>query len=263
MTNKIYEIKDEEFRQLVKSSYNIKDILFKLGYSTIHNSWGYTMVKRRMDELHLRTTDFKGRSSTQKTTTVNKNKLFSSNSKHSKNVLRKFILKENLLEYKCAICGISHWNDKTLSLELDHINGVNNDNRLENLRWLCPNCYSQTSTYGSKNIKTEHIITDELRKNIQDCYNKTKNITRVAKELQIKKDIVKEVINTSKTNQKYVIRYDKDNNELRRYSSIAEACQSLINNREVQTKSYKTCRATFLRNCDKFWLNSYWKILDA
>ena len=46
---------------------------------------------------------------------------------------------------KCQI-----WNDKKLSLQLDHINGDNSDNRLENLRFLCPNCHTQTETYCSK-----------------------------------------------------------------------------------------------------------------
>jgi len=47
----------------------------------------------------------------------------------------------------CAICGITDWLGQSLSLHLDHINGINNDNRLENLRLLCPNCHSQTDTY--------------------------------------------------------------------------------------------------------------------
>lgn len=51
----------------------------------------------------------------------------------------------------CAACGIGEeWNGKALSLQLDHINGVPNDNRLENLRLLCPNCHSQTETFAGK-----------------------------------------------------------------------------------------------------------------
>jgi 5-methylcytosine-specific restriction endonuclease McrA len=67
--------------------------------------------------------------------------------------IRKTILKENLIEYKCSECNVIEWNGKTLSLHLDHINGVNNDNRLENLRFLCPNCHSQTETYTGRNKK--------------------------------------------------------------------------------------------------------------
>ena len=52
--------------------------------------------------------------------------------------------------YECSECGLSSWRDRPLSLHLDHINGVNNDNRFENLRFLCPNCHSQTATYCKK-----------------------------------------------------------------------------------------------------------------
>lgn len=67
--------------------------------------------------------------------------------------VRRAILKENLIEYKCSECNVKTWNGKILSLHLDHINGINNDNRLENLRFLCPNCHSQTETYTGKNKK--------------------------------------------------------------------------------------------------------------
>ena len=61
------------------------------------------------------------------------------------------LIKEGYIEYKCAICGIKDWLGQPLSLQLDHINGINDDHRLENLRLLCPNCHSQTDTYAGKN----------------------------------------------------------------------------------------------------------------
>jgi 5-methylcytosine-specific restriction endonuclease McrA len=67
--------------------------------------------------------------------------------------IRKTIIKDNLIPYKCNLCEIDSWLGNKISLHLDHINGVNHDNRLENLRFLCPNCHSQTSTYVGKNKK--------------------------------------------------------------------------------------------------------------
>jgi 5-methylcytosine-specific restriction endonuclease McrA len=55
--------------------------------------------------------------------------------------------------YRCMVCGISRWRGQPLSLHLDHLNGIRNDNRLENLRILCPNCHSQTGTYCKRNAK--------------------------------------------------------------------------------------------------------------
>ena len=64
--------------------------------------------------------------------------------------LRNRLVKEGLLEYKCCECGIKEWREKNISLHLDHINGIRSDNRIENLRILCPNCHSQTETYARK-----------------------------------------------------------------------------------------------------------------
>jgi 5-methylcytosine-specific restriction endonuclease McrA len=64
------------------------------------------------------------------------------------------IIRDLLLSYCCNVCrNTGSHNNKELVLELDHINGINNDNRLENLRFLCPNCHSQTSTSSGKNNK--------------------------------------------------------------------------------------------------------------
>jgi hypothetical protein len=63
------------------------------------------------------------------------------------------LIKNNLLSNRCYICQINEWNNAPLKLQLDHINGNNTDNRIENLRLICPNCHSQTSTFAGKNIK--------------------------------------------------------------------------------------------------------------
>ena len=63
------------------------------------------------------------------------------------------VKKEKLIgELICSECGIKEeWNGKYLSLEMDHIDGDKHNNRRENLRYLCPNCHSQTETFRSKN----------------------------------------------------------------------------------------------------------------
>lgn len=57
-------------------------------------------------------------------------------------------------KYECNICGIKEWNKTHIVLELDHKNGNNRDFRFQNLRFLCPNCHSQTETFCGKNINS-------------------------------------------------------------------------------------------------------------
>jgi 5-methylcytosine-specific restriction endonuclease McrA len=65
--------------------------------------------------------------------------------------LRARILKDKLLDYKCTSCGNDgKWNDKKLTLEVEHINGINDDHSKTNITWLCPNCHSQTKTYRNR-----------------------------------------------------------------------------------------------------------------
>lgn len=74
-------------------------------------------------------------------------------SKLENHKIKNSILKYELIEDKCSCCGISgDYNDSPLTLHLEHINGVRNDHRLENLTFLCPNCHSQTDTYCGRNI---------------------------------------------------------------------------------------------------------------
>ncbi len=74
-----------------------------------------------------------------------------------KSFLLRRALIESGVEYKCVVCGINKWRDKELNLEVDHIDGNSIDNKIENLRFLCPNCHTQTSTYGFRGIKYKII----------------------------------------------------------------------------------------------------------
>jgi len=71
----------------------------------------------------------------------------------SRDAIRKTIIRDNLIPYECQECGnTGEYNGQPLALHLDHINGIKNDHTLSNLRFLCPNCHSQTDTYCGRNI---------------------------------------------------------------------------------------------------------------
>ncbi len=79
-------------------------------------------------------------------------------SSYSRRLLKKRLLKTGMLSNICSICGQKEtWNGKPLRMILDHINGINNDNRLENLRMICPNCGSQCETFCRGN-RSENLI---------------------------------------------------------------------------------------------------------
>jgi 5-methylcytosine-specific restriction endonuclease McrA len=72
------------------------------------------------------------------------------------------LLREGHLANRCRECGISEWQGKPLAVQIDHINGIGSDWRIENLRMLCPNCHSQTDTFAGRNVRRE-------RTNLQEC----------------------------------------------------------------------------------------------
>lgn len=135
----------DELKEIVENSASQREVLSKLGYG--QSGASYKTLKDRCKKYNISLEHFQtdGRSMSTPITL----KDFCENSTRATKNIKNFILKNNLLLYKCQCCGnTGQWLDKELILQLDHINGNNTDNRLENLRFLCPNCHSQTDTWG-------------------------------------------------------------------------------------------------------------------
>lgn len=149
MTSKIDLIPEEEFKQLIQTSYSYNEVLKKIGMG--HGRSSNDILKRRCKQLNISCEHFK-RTGNGYTPKYELQEILVENSSYTNtNRLRIRLVESGLLKNECTICGNPGvWLNQPLSLQLDHINGIHNDNRLENLRILCPNCHTQTDTYGSK-----------------------------------------------------------------------------------------------------------------
>jgi len=106
-------------------------------------------IKKYINENNLDTSHFRHSSKVGYNVTRTNEEVFAKNSDVSQSTVKKrFIAK---VKYECAVCGVASWNNAHLSLQLDHIDGDNQNNLIANLRLLCPNCHSQTENFGSKN----------------------------------------------------------------------------------------------------------------
>jgi len=154
-----------ELEPLVKSSLTLAQVLTKLGLPP--DGRPHRELKRRVAELGLDTTHFRGngwnRGETRSThaaverharsQSIPDDDVFIENSRYlySQGIIRRLLARGWV--YACRECGITSWQSAALSLHLDHINGIHNDHRLVNLRFLCPNCHSQTRTYCRRKMK--------------------------------------------------------------------------------------------------------------
>ena len=163
---------EDEFVELVKKylpiSNSLNHLCNNLGLRGVDGY--YQKLKRIIRENGLSTEHFgtiklsNNGGSRNIYTAMSDDEFFIKNSNRHGSSIIKRLVGGNYKEYKCENCGISEWDGKPLRLQVHHINGDHNDNRIENLQLLCPNCHTQTDTYARNNIaKTNGFkITDRV-----------------------------------------------------------------------------------------------------
>ena len=249
MVNKIDLLSDGEFIELVNNCSNISDVLKKLGYSTNGNSWGYQIVKERMEKLNLFFTKRNSMYYNQDNTALPLEKILIKDSEYNRTKLKTRLVKEGLKEYKCECCGISEWNGKPLALQLHHINGIHNDNRLSNLQLLCPNCHSQTENFGTRGRGTSIIRKAEnlSKEDIDLIMNTVRKvgIVEARKQLTFRNSLINSVV---KNHKDTIVMEDLKGNT-KEFSTTVEAANYMFNELHLGT-SIESIRTGISKCCN-------------
>ena len=143
----------EVLQPLVETSNSIAEVIRKLG---VKWSGGIqALIVRRAKEYGIDTSHMLGQSIWKGKPSYNKKKpetvLRPRYDRREKTTVLRRAMVESGMNYECSVCGLgTEWEGRVLVLQVDHINGDPLDNRKENLRFMCPNCHSQTSTFGNK-----------------------------------------------------------------------------------------------------------------
>lgn len=147
--SKLDNFTPQQVQTIVRESSTKREVAIKLGYSsdggTVNKALKKYFTEHNIDISNLKTSNPK----------YTRETVFVENGTIAQHSLVDWYKKENV-PYKCAICGQEpFWNGKPLIMILDHINGKHIDDRLENLRWVCPNCNYQLETTGYKKMRVE------------------------------------------------------------------------------------------------------------
>jgi Zn finger protein HypA/HybF involved in hydrogenase expression len=144
----------DKIKSLIFTSNSKSEVLEKMGLTI--NAGNFRTLKRYFNLYNVDNDLYKEtpKRFSSKNIKYSDSQIFCENSQYNSAHLKNRVLKSNLLEYKCVCCGNEGvWNNEKLILQIDHVNGINNDNRIENLRFMCPNCHSQTDTFSRRKIK--------------------------------------------------------------------------------------------------------------
>lgn len=149
----------EVLEEKVKASLNLSEVLRQLGLTV--SGGNHRHITSRIKFFEIDTSHFK--SGVKRGKKPRPLKRVASNilvrgTTPKAHYLRR-ALKEVGIEEICAECNqLPWWNNKPLRLQVDHIDGDNKNNLQKNLRFLCPNCHTQTETYGARNISTYRLM---------------------------------------------------------------------------------------------------------
>ena len=158
--SKIWDVSVENFKKILETSTSIGGALAQFGLRNVGGN--YITLKNRAATLNIDMGPLYERSRNYQKTFLAKGfpreatpeDMFVKGTYRNGSTLKRALHRQGILPNTCQECGIPPvWNGKPFSMQLDHINGDRTDNRLENLRFLCPICHAQTDTYCGKNLK--------------------------------------------------------------------------------------------------------------